>query len=256
VNPNSPPEELGISLKRFITISALVSCNTSEDGVHKDLLHFRAVARDLLLHAAARDLAPDGFNRFFDQSNKLSGTPTFARRSKYLGDDLVKNHYLNISYHEMILIKGLRPFTMDCESYRFTWVSELKSDIDAMNHGIHQILLPHISMATTEITPASAETIELSLVALLKYNVCSVFHTVFETSSFAEGLATWAAKKASLDILYLASQVGEYNRRIEGFVDFKLQGSGWLCARALVLVAMAFPSDHQELIVCDGIKPL
>jgi hypothetical protein len=254
VNPNASPKELGIHLKGFLSIISHVSRIRSTSRVQINALwEFRTVARDLLLHAAARDLTPECFNCFFNQSTETMGIPTLAQRAAYLGDDWVRHLYLNISYHEMVVIKGMRPFAFDSESYRPPWLAEMKNDIASMDRGMHFTLLPYVSMAITEIQPASTETIELALVTLLKYYNCSMYITIFETSSFPEGLATLAAKKVALDILHIASQVGEYNRRIGGLPEYKLQGSAWLCVRALALVAMTFPASSHDLCVCDSI---
>ena len=253
VNPNSLQEELGFYLKTFLSILANVSRKSSRENEHRNLRYFRSIARDLLLHAAARDLLPDAFNRFFHQTTELLGTPTLAQRAGYLGSDLVNRFHLHVSYQEMVLMKQIRLFAIDCEGYRSTWLLEMKSDIESMDSAIHHTVLPYVSMATTENASAWAETIELSLVTLIKYYICSFFITLFESSCIPEGLATWSAKKVSLDLFYLVSQVAEYNRRIEGSANITLQGSAWLCVRALVYVAMTFVNDHKKLQLFDGI---
>ena len=252
VNPRAPPEELSIHLKGFLAIIAHVSRTSPRREDHSSLPRFRTVARDLLLHAAARDLTPDGFIRFFHQCAEVMGTPTFAQRADYLSKDLIKHLHLNILYHEMILIKGLRPFVIDSENFRPAWLSDMKTDIANMDRAMHYTLLPYVSMAAARLSSTPVETIELSFVTLITFYVCSMYITIFETSSFAEGLATMTAKKVALDMLRLISQVGEYNRQIKGSVGFILQGSAWLCVRGLALVAMTFPSGHPELSVCDS----
>jgi hypothetical protein len=252
VNPNSLQEELGVYLKRFLAILAHVSGGRSVGNEHGSLWYFRPIARDLLLHAASRDLAPDAFNRFFQQTTEVLGIPTLSQRARYLGSDLINNFHLHISYNEMVLTKHLRLFTIDSEGYRATWLSEIKSDMESTDGAIHHTLLPYVSMAMTENASLWAETIELSLVTLLKYYVCFLYIALFEASCVSEGFASWSAKKAALDMFYLVSQVEEYNRRIEGSAKITLQGSAWLCVRALVYVVMAFPNDHKSLTLFDG----
>jgi hypothetical protein len=252
VNPHAPPEELGIHLKGFLSIIAHISRTRPKNEAHNGLWYFRTIARDLLLHAAARDLTPDGFISFFHQCAGVLGAPTLAQRSAYLSKDLVNLLYLNISYHEMILIKGLRPFVVDGKNFHPTWLSEIKADIVNMNHGMHYTLLPYLSMARVQFPSKMVETIELSFVTLITYHVCAMYIIIFETSSFAEGLATSEAKKLAYNMLLLISQVGEYNRRIRGSVEYTLRGSSWLCIRALALVAMSFPSGYPKLQVCEG----
>jgi hypothetical protein len=252
VNPDAQPEELGIHLNGFLAIVAHVSRPNSTREDHSSLWYFRTIARDLLLHAAARDLTPDGFHRFVRRCGEVLGTPSFAQRADYLSKDLVKHLHHHISYHEMTLIKGLRLFGMDSENFRPGWLPDMKTDLVNMDHPMHYTLLPYVSMATAQFSSAQLETIELSFATLIKYHICSIYVTIFETSSFAEGLATLAGKKLALDLLFIISQVGEYNRKMKGSVDFILQGSSWLCVRALPLVAMAFPNGTAEPPLYDS----
>jgi hypothetical protein len=254
-NPNSLQEELGVDLKRFLMILAHVSRGRSGEHEHRSLWYFRPIARDLLLHAASRDLTPDAFNRFFQQTIEVLGMPTLAQRDGHIDSDLVKNFHLHISYHEMVLIKHLRLFTVDSEGYRAAWLSEIRSELELMDGAIHHTLLPYVSMATTENASQWAETIELSFVTLLKYYMCFLYIALGEASCISEGFASWSAEKVALDMFYLVSQVAEYKVRVEGSAKFTLQGSAWSCVRALVYVVMAFPKEHKNLRILDGIIP-
>lgn len=256
MNPNSLQEELGVYLKEFLVILARVSRRTSGEHKHRSLWYFRPIARDLLLHAASRDLTPDAFHRFFKQTTEVFGIPTLAQRVGYLGKDLVSNFHLHVSYHEMVLMKHLRLFTVDGEGYRAAWLSEIKSDLESMDGAIHHTLLPYVSMAATENAPEWAETIELSLVTLLKYYICCLYVALFEESCVPERFGSSSAKKVALDMFYLVSQVEEYNRQVKGLAKITLQGSAWLCVRSLVYVVMSFPDDHEKLLLFDGIYPL
>lgn len=111
-------------------------------------------------------------------------------------------------------------------------------------------------MATTEYAPQRAETIELSFVTLLKYYMCFLYIALGEATCISEGFASWSAEKVALDMFYLVSQVVEYNIRVEGLAQITLQGSYWVCVRALVYVAMALPNDHKSLQIFHGIIPL
>jgi len=247
VNPNAKQDELVIHLKGFVAAIDYISNKKSRGG----LWYFRTIARDLLLHAAARDLTNDGCLRFYLQCRAILGPPSFEQRSVYLENDSLECFFFNISYHEMILTKALPKLFWNSESFRsHGWISEIKVDIENMNAGLHLAVLPYVEMnISTDTTVA----IELSFVTPMTYCICVAYIAIFEASDFVKGLSNSAVRKTVLELLKLVSGVVEYNRRLRGTLDFMLQDTTWLCARSLLLVAITFPESHSELKVCDGL---
>jgi len=122
-----------------------------------------------------------------------------------------------------------------------------------MYAGLHFGVLPYVGVNTSS-DPTVA--MELSFVTLMTHCICVAYIGIFEASDVVEGLSNIAVRKTVLELLKLVSRVVEYNRRLRGTLDFILQDSTWLCARSLLLVAIAFPESHSELKVCDGFVSL
>jgi hypothetical protein len=249
VDPTAKQNELVTHLNGFVAAMDYISNKKSRGS----LWYFRTIARDLLLHAAARELTNNGCLRFYLQCRAVLGPPSFEQRSEYLGNDSLDCFFFNISYHEMILTKALPTLLWNDDSFRsHGWISEIKVDIENMYAGLHGGVLPYVDVNTSTDTVA----IELSFITLMTHYICVVYIAIFEASDFVEGLSNIGVRQTVLELLKLVSGVVEYNRRLRGTWDFILQDTAWLCARSLLLVAITFPESHSELKVCDGFVTL
>jgi len=127
VDPHAKQNDLVTHLKGFVAAMDYISNKKSRGS----LWYFCTIARDLLLHAAARDLTSNGCLRFYLQCRAILGPPSFEQRSVYLGNDSLECFFFNISYCEMILTKVVPTRLWTDESFRsHSWISEIKVDIE------------------------------------------------------------------------------------------------------------------------------